>query len=159
MITHKLVLRHQLRSAIFTLVLNIDWYHWHCYTEKIYSIFMTGLLAVSIMKKKKNLQTCFSEWSGEDLIIKITIKQNTTEIIIVWGGVGGLEDLGILACQIWVGDLLEFGPILSGLVSSLRQALACKLRGPGFKFWPGKVGGLVTIIMWGARPGWELAWS
>ncbi len=42
---------------------------------------------------------------------------------------------------------------LSDLVSSDRRALASKLRGPGFKSQPAKVGGLVTIIMWGARPG------
>ncbi len=34
-----------------------------------------------------------------------------------------------------------------------------KLRGPGFKSRPGTVGGPVTIIMWGARPGWKLALS
>ncbi len=48
---------------------------------------------------------------------------------------------------------------LSGLVSSVRRALASKLRGPGFKSQPGTVGGPVTIIMWGARPGWKLALS
>ncbi len=42
----------------------------------------------------------------------------------------------------------------TGLVSSVRRALAAMLRGPGFKSRPGTVGGLVTIIMWGARPGW-----
>ncbi len=36
---------------------------------------------------------------------------------------------------------------------------ASKLRGPEFKSWPGTVGGPVTIIMWGARPGWKLALS
>ncbi len=45
----------------------------------------------------------------------------------------------------------------SGFVSSVRRALASKLRGPGFKSRPGTVGGPVTIIMWGARPGWKLA--
>ncbi len=46
-----------------------------------------------------------------------------------------------------------------GLVSSVRRALASKLRGPGFNSRPGTVGGPVTIIMWGARPGWKLALS
>ncbi len=46
-----------------------------------------------------------------------------------------------------------------GLVSSVSRALASKLRGPGFKSWPGTVGVPVTIIMWGARPGWKLALS
>ncbi len=36
---------------------------------------------------------------------------------------------------------------ISGLVSSVKRALASKLRGPGFKSWPGTVGGPVTIIM------------
>ncbi len=45
------------------------------------------------------------------------------------------------------------------LVSSVGRALASKLRGPGLKSWPGTVGGRVTIIMWGARPGWKLALS
>ncbi len=49
--------------------------------------------------------------------------------------------------------------VLSGLVGSFRRALASKLRGPGFKSRPGTVGGPVTIIMWGARPGWKLALS
>ncbi len=35
--------------------------------------------------------------------------------------------------------------------------VASMLRGPGFKSRPGTVGGPVTIIMWGARPGWKLA--
>ncbi len=48
---------------------------------------------------------------------------------------------------------------LSGLVSSVRRALASKLRGPGFNSRPGTVGGQATIIMWGARPGWKLALS
>ncbi len=48
---------------------------------------------------------------------------------------------------------------MSGLVSSVRRALASKLRGPGFKLRPCTVGGPVTIIMWGARPGWKLALS
>ncbi len=39
-------------------------------------------------------------------------------------------------------------------VSSVRRALASELRGPGFKSQPGTVGCPVTIIMWGARPGW-----
>ncbi len=39
---------------------------------------------------------------------------------------------------------------VSGLVSSVRRALASKLRAPGFKSWPGTVGGKVTIKMWGA---------
>ncbi len=47
----------------------------------------------------------------------------------------------------------------SGLVSLVRRALASKLRGPGFKSQPSTVGGLVTIIMWGARPGCKLALS
>ncbi len=47
----------------------------------------------------------------------------------------------------------------SGLVSSVRRALASKLRGHGFKSWPGTVGGPVIIIMWGALPGWILALS
>ncbi len=47
----------------------------------------------------------------------------------------------------------------SGLVSSVRRSLASKLRGPGFKSQPGTVGAPVTIIMWGARPGWKLALS
>ncbi len=47
----------------------------------------------------------------------------------------------------------------SGLISSVRRVLSSKLRGPVFKFWPGIVGGPVTIIMWGARPGWKLALS
>ncbi len=45
------------------------------------------------------------------------------------------------------------------LVSSVRGALASKLRDPGFKSQPGTAGGPVTIIMWGARPGWKLALS
>ncbi len=49
--------------------------------------------------------------------------------------------------------------VLCGLVSSVRRALASKLRGPGFKSWPGTVGGQVTIIMLGARPSWKLAFS
>ncbi len=48
---------------------------------------------------------------------------------------------------------------MSGLVSSVGRALASKLRGPGFKSRPGTVGGLVIIIMWGARTGWKLALS
>ncbi len=39
------------------------------------------------------------------------------------------------------------------LVSSVRRALASKLRDPGFKSRLGTVGGLVTIIMWAAQPG------
>ncbi len=46
-----------------------------------------------------------------------------------------------------------------GLVSSVGRALASKLRGPGFKSRPGTMGCQVTIIMWGARPGWKLALS
>ncbi len=46
-----------------------------------------------------------------------------------------------------------------GLISSVRRALASKLRGLGFKSQPGTVGGPLTIIMWGARPGWKLAFS
>ncbi len=34
------------------------------------------------------------------------------------------------------------------LVSSVRRTFAAKLRGHGFKLWPGAVGCLVTIIMW-----------
>ncbi len=48
---------------------------------------------------------------------------------------------------------------LSGLISSVKRALASKLRGPGFKSRSGRVGGPVTMIMWGARPGWKLALS
>ncbi len=48
---------------------------------------------------------------------------------------------------------------MSGLVSSVRRALAPKLIGPGFKSRPGTVDGPVTIIMWGSRPGWKLALS
>ncbi len=48
---------------------------------------------------------------------------------------------------------------ICGLVSSVRRALASKLRGPGFKSQPGRVGGPVTIIMWGARPGWKLVFE
>ncbi len=46
-----------------------------------------------------------------------------------------------------------------GLVSSVGSALASKLRGPEFKSRAGTVGGPVTIIMWGARPGWKLAFE
>ncbi len=49
--------------------------------------------------------------------------------------------------------------VLSGLVSSVRRAHASKPRGLGFKSRPGTVVGPVTIIMWGARPGWKLALS
>ncbi len=45
---------------------------------------------------------------------------------------------------------------LSGLVSSVRRALASKLRGPWFKLLPGRV---VAIIMCGAPPGLKLALS
>ncbi len=45
------------------------------------------------------------------------------------------------------------------LFSSVRRALASKLKGPGFKSRPGTVGCPVTIIMWGAWPGWKLALS
>ncbi len=60
--------------------------------------------------------------------------------------------------QVWIpaGHLWL---LLSGLVSSVRRALASKLRGPGFKSRSGTTGGPVTIIMWGARPGWKLALS
>ncbi len=53
----------------------------------------------------------------------------------------------------------ELVKYLAGLVSAVMRALASKLRGPGFKSRPGTVGGLVTIIMWGARPGCKLALS
>ncbi len=33
------------------------------------------------------------------------------------------------------------------------NTFASKLRGPGFEPWPGTVGGLVSIMMWSARPG------
>ncbi len=49
--------------------------------------------------------------------------------------------------------------LIIGLVSSVRRALASKLRGPGFKSRPGTVGSPATIIMWGARPAWKLALS
>ncbi len=42
---------------------------------------------------------------------------------------------------------------LPGFINSVRRALSSKLRGPGFKSRPGTMGGPVTIIMWGARPG------
>ncbi len=51
--------------------------------------------------------------------------------------------------MIAVGSLL-FHCHLSGFVSSMRRAFA---SGPGIKSRPGAVSGLVTIIMWGARPG------
>ncbi len=60
-----------------------------------------------------------------------------------------LTDFTLSFCQDW-----EYG-----LVSSVRRALASKLRGPGFKSRLGTVGGPVTIIMWGAQPGWKLALS
>ncbi len=41
----------------------------------------------------------------------------------------------------------------SGLVSSDARALSSKLKCPVLKSRPGIVGGLVTIIMWGAQPG------
>ncbi len=56
-----------------------------------------------------------------------------------------------------IGYILIY--IQPGLVSSVRRALASKLRGLGFKSRPGTVGGPVTIIMWGAWPGWKLALS
>ncbi len=57
-------------------------------------------------------------------------------------------------------DMIELAPLhLSGVVCSVRRALASKLRGPGFKSQPGTVGGPVNIIMWGARPCWKLALS
>ncbi len=49
-------------------------------------------------------------------------------------------------------SFISFRKVLPGLVSSVRRALSCKLRGPEFKFQPGTVGGPVTIIMWGAQP-------
>ncbi len=49
--------------------------------------------------------------------------------------------------------------LASGLVSSVRRALASKLRGPGFNSWPCTVGGPDTIKMWCARPVWKLALS
>ncbi len=56
--------------------------------------------------------------------------------------------------------MIELAPLhLSGVVCSVRRALASKLRGPGFKSQPGTVGGPVNIIMWGARPCWKLALS
>ncbi len=42
---------------------------------------------------------------------------------------------------------------MSDHMSSVRKALSSKLRGPGFQSRIGTVDGLVTIIMWGARPG------
>ncbi len=53
--------------------------------------------------------------------------------------------------------LAALGPLPIG--SSVRRTLASKLRGPGFKFQSGTVGGLVTIIIWGAGPEWKLAFS
>ncbi len=52
--------------------------------------------------------------------------------------------------------LTYFNKHISDLVSSVRRALASKLRGLGFKSRPGTVGGPVTIIMWDARPGWKV---
>ncbi len=49
--------------------------------------------------------------------------------------------------------------VILSLISSVRRAHPSKLRGPGFKYWPGTVGGAVTIIMWGARPERKLALS
>ncbi len=45
---------------------------------------------------------------------------------------------------------------LSGLVSSVRRALASKLRNPAFKSRSSTVG---IIIMWGARQVWKLGWA
>ncbi len=42
---------------------------------------------------------------------------------------------------------------ISGLVSSVKRTLSSNLRSPGFKSWPGTVGGPVTIIMWDACTG------
>ncbi len=57
-------------------------------------------------------------------------------------------------------DFTQFSvPQISGLDSSVRRALASKPRGPGFKSQPCTVGVPVTIIMWGAQPGWKLALS
>ncbi len=53
--------------------------------------------------------------------------------------------------------------VMSHLSLQLHISLICshasKLRGPGFKSRPDTVGGPVTIIMLGARPGWKLALS
>ncbi len=62
---------------------------------------------------------------------------------------------GVIKFFMYVAEIFY----LSGFVSSVRRALASKLRGPGFKSWPGTVGGRLTIIMWGARPGRKLALS
>ncbi len=48
---------------------------------------------------------------------------------------------------------------VSGIVCSVRRSLSSKLRGPGFKSLPDTVGGIVTIIMWGAWPRRKLALS
>ncbi len=49
-----------------------------------------------------------------------------------------------------------------GHLASLAQSeeyFAAKLRGPGFKSWPGTVSGPATIIKWSARPCCKLALS
>ncbi len=61
--------------------------------------------------------------------------------------------------RLWMSCDQNSFPYKSGLVSSVRRALASKLRGLGFKTRPSTVGVPVTIIMWGARPGWKLALS
>ncbi len=61
--------------------------------------------------------------------------------------------------NIYLDNNISCDATLSGFISSVSWALSSKLRSPGFKSWPGTVGGLVTIIMWGARPGWKLALS
>ncbi len=46
---------------------------------------------------------------------------------------------------------------LSDDVSLVKRVLSSKLKSPGFKSWLGKLGSPVTIIILGARPGWNLA--
>ncbi len=47
-----------------------------------------------------------------------------------------------------MSKIIILSPInLTGILSSGRRVLSSKLRGPGFKSWPCKVGGQVTIIM------------
>ncbi len=53
---------------------------------------------------------------------------------------------------LWDYVAIWFSYGVPGLVSSVMRALASKLRGSGFKYWPGTVDGPVTIIMWGAPP-------
>ncbi len=61
---------------------------------------------------------------------------------------------------IWNGQNIHLDTIMIKIfVSSDRRALASKLRVPGFKSRPGTLGGPLTIIMWGAQPGWKLALS